>query len=641
MTNLALFLRVLNVLANPAQLVTGGWQYLLAFFGRRTPLSIWPPALQRTFDAFPWLKDNVAILTIAALYAWFQALTGLVAAYTGVIARPFIRAIEEDEQNQIPTLADLLNIKTNNIAMLGPDGTLQDPRLLATQWGIHPNYFDALYAANGQIPSPGQLLDLLNRQDGGEIKGAPKYTKQYVEDALRESSLKDRYIADIMELRYQLLGASDYIRFAVKDVYDAAARQKLSLDQDFPPGLAPKLVALGYSDQDAKDAWAAHWELPSPTQVYEMLHRGKLPPGVTVEDYLKSADYAPIWRQSLVDISYNPITRTDAKRMYKLRGDFDALVANFRANGYNEEDAKALAEFTREDVSLETRQERELLVGPVKTAALSMYKARRISADQLRQTLANLKYPSDLIDRFIADIDFVREQDRREDVAAALKASYVKALRSRDDTVSVLVKAGYGEAELAQLLETWDLLREATELQPHQAAQRDLTKGEILQAFADDVYSEDQTRSAIVALGYDDAETSAIVGHAVLVKSKKTLADEVEVIHQETIAGGRSFNDASIALDQLGVPSTQKRLYLIKWGQERQKRIPDFPVALLEKLAAKNLLTTDAARYYLVNQGYTEAQIGLLLALWDTNRADKQAALDARRQKGMTTNAPN
>jgi len=29
-----------------------------------------------------------------------------------------------------------------------------------------------------------------------------------------------------------------------------------------------------------------------------------------------------------------------------------------------------------------------------------------------------------------------------------------------------------------------------------------------------------------------------------------------------------------------------------------------------------------------------------LLALWDTNRADKEAAIAARRQKGMTTNAP-
>ena len=640
MSNLALFLRVLDVLANPAKLVTGGWQYLLAFFGRRTPLSIWPPALQRTFDAFPWLKDNVAILTIAALYAWFQALTGLVAAYTGVIARPFIRAIEEDEQNQIPTLADLLNIATNNVPMKGPDGTLQDPRLLATQWGLHPNYFDALYAANGQIPSPGQLLDLLNRQDGGEIKGPPKYTKQYVEDTLRESALKDRYIADIMELRYQLLGASDYIRFAVRDVYDAAARQKLTLDQDFPPGLAPKLVALGYSDQDAKDAWAAHWELPSPTQVYEMLHRGKLPDGVTVEDYLKSADYAPIWRQSLVDISYNPITRTDAKRMYKLRGDFDALVANFRNNGYNEQDSKDLAEFTREDVSLETRQEKELLVGPVKNKALAMYQSRRISAAELRSTLLQLKYPEEIVSRFIADIDFVRESDRRDDVAAAVKGSYIKALRSKDDTVAILTKTGYTDEGIAEVMESWDILREATELQPHQEVTRDLTKAEILQAFSDDIYDEDQTRGAISALGYDEAETNAIVQRIVLQKARKVLADEVAVIHEEVLQGRATFDEASIALDKLGVPSTTKRLYLIRWGQEREKRIPDFPVALLEKLAGKQLLTTETARFYMNNQGYTEEQQRLLLELWDTNRADKAAALEGRRQKGLTTNAP-
>jgi len=639
-SNFALFLRVLNVLANPATLLTGGWRYIVNFFGTRTPLTIWPPALQRTFNAFPWLRDNVAILVIAALYAWFQALTGLVAAYTGVIARPFIRAIEEDELNQIPTLADLLNIRTNNIPLIGPDGKTQDPATLAKAFGLHPNYFEALYQANGQIPSTGQLLDLLNRQDGGEIKGPAKYTKQYVEDTLRESALKDRYIADIMELRYQLLGASDYIRFAVRDVYDAAARQKLTLDQDFPNGLAPKLVALGYSDQDAKDAWAAHWELPSPTQVYEMLHRGKLPAGVTVEDYLKSADYAPIWRQSLVDISYNPITRTDAKRMYKLRGDFDALVANFRANGYNEQDSKDLAEFTKEDVSLETRQERELLVGPVKTKALAMYQSRRISAAQLRSTLLQLKYPEEIVSRFIADIDFVRESDRRDDVAAAVKGSYVKALRSKDDTVAILKKTGYTDEGIAEVMESWDILREATELQPHQEVTRDLTKAEILQAFSDDIYDEEQTRRAVAALGYDDAETNAIVQRIVLQKARKVLADEVAVIHEEVLQGRTTFDDASIALDKLGVPATTKRLYLIRWGQEREKRIPDFPVALLEKLAGKQLLTTETARFYMTNQGYTEDQQKLLLELWDTNRADKAAALEGRRQKGMTTNAP-
>jgi len=637
----ALIVRILQILVGPraVALFSALIPILLAlqtFFGLSAAVAVQPEyvASQNRLKNKGWPFWAFYAGPYAWLLAQFQTLMAAFGYELQVYSRRALRQILADYPETRLSPPELV---ASAVQSVQPEA---DVVALLLEEGYDATRANQLIAIAGEPVAPNQALDLLNRYEAGELRGTGIFDTNWVRQVLSESRLKNKYQDAILELRYQLLGASDYIRFAVRDVYDAAARQKLTLDQDFPQGLAPKLVALGYSDTDAKDAWAAHWELPSPTQVYEMLHRGKLPAGVTVEDYLKSADYAPVWRQSLVDISYNPITRTDAKRIYKLRGDFDALVANFRANGYNDADAKALAEFTREDVSLETRQEKELLVGPVKSSALAMYKARRISADQLRQTLANLKYPSELIDRFIADIDFVREQDRRDDVASALKASYVKALRSRDDTVSVLVKAGYNDAELAQLLEGWDLLREATELQPHQSAQRDLTKGEILQAFADDVYSEDQTRLAIAALGYDENESGAIVGHAVLVKQKKTLADEVEVIHQETIAGGRSFDAASVALDGLGVPSTQKRLYLIKWGQERQKRIPDFPVALLEKLAAKNLLTTDAARFYLINQGYTEQQIGLLLALWDTNRADKQAALDARRQKGMTTNAP-
>jgi len=276
----------------------------------------------------------------------------------------------------------------------------------------------------------------------------------------------------------------------------------------------------------------------------------------------------------------------------------------------------------------------------VKTKALAMYQSRRISAAQLRSTLLQLKYPEEIVSRFIADIDFVRESDRRDDVAAAVKGSYVKALRSKDDTVAILKKTGYTDEGIAEVMESWDILREATELQPHQEVTRDLTKAEILQAFSDDIYDEEQTRRAVAALGYDDAETNAIVQRIVLQKARKVLADEVAVIHEEVLQGRTTFDDASIALDKLGVPATTKRLYLIRWGQEREKRIPDFPVALLEKLAGKQLLTTETAKYYMTNQGYTEDQQQLLLELWDTNRADKAAALEGRRQKGMTTNAP-
>ena len=484
------------------------------------------------------------------------------------------------------------------------------------QYGYTDEDAGTLINISGEPLAPGQLLDLLNRGDVDE---------EFVRQGLNESRLKPKYNDALLKLRFNLLGASDYIRFAVREVFSPAQRQELTLDEGYPTILTEKLRKIGYSEVDARDSWAAHWELPSPTQVYEMLQRGKLPKGVTIEEYLKSADYAPVWRQSLVDISYNPITRTDAKRIYKLRGDLDLLIQNFRNNGYNDEDARALADFTREDVSLETRQERELLVGPVKTSALAMYKARRITEGQLRQTLANLKYPTDIVDRFIADIEYVRETDHREDVANALKASYVKALRSRDDTIAILVQTGYSQGELDQLLETWDLLRQATELQPHQAAQRDLTKAEIIEAYLDGIWDVDQTRVHIVALGYDEVESDAIISLAVFKKRKQELTDNVEVLHQQFLSGDIYADAVSIELDALQVPVNRKRAYLLKWKQELAKRIPDFTIAQLEAMVKEKVMPELTADGYLEAQGYLPQQRVFLLDLWRGKRAAGEA----------------
>jgi SOS response regulatory protein OraA/RecX len=351
-----------------------------------------------------------------------------------------------------------------------------------------------------------------------------------------------------------------------------------------------------------------------------------------VEDYLKSADYAPVWRQSLVDISYNPITRTDAKRMYKLRGDFDALVQNFRNNGYNEQDSKDLAEFTREDASLETRQERELLVGPVKTAALAMYKARRISEDQLRQVLANLKYPKETVDRFVADVEFVREADHREDIAAALKSAYVKALRTRDDTIILLRQSGWDGEALDQLLETWDLLRAVTELQPHQEATRDLTKAEIVTAYAERVIAPESASSQLLALGYDQSETDILLTMADLKARKAELDQEVENIHLNYLRGAVDPGTASVQLDQLGVNVTRKTNLLLKWERERAKVIPDFTIAQLEGMVKSKSMPEDIAQRYLADQGYTSEQQTFLLSWWLGKRvsAELQAAARAR-----------
>ena len=622
----ALIVRILQILVGPraVALFTALIPILLAiqtFFGLSAAVAVQPEyvASQNRLKNKGWPFWAFYAGPYAWLLAQFQTLMAAFGFELQVYSRRALRQVLNDypETRLSPPELVLSAVQSvqpeaDVLAKLRDDGY---DAATATQ----------LIAIAGEPVAPGQALDLLNRYETGAIRGGGTFDTNWVRQVLSESRLKNKYQDAILELRYQLLTASDYIRLAVRDVFVPAKRAELTLDAEFPDLLVGKMRGIGVSESDARDLWAAHWDLPSPTQVYEMLHRKIIGPA-DVATYLASADYAPTWRQKLIDISYNPITRTDAKRAYKIKApgfDDARLTQAFTDLGYSQSDAELLMGFTRQDVSEEARQERELLVGPVRSAALAMYKAGRISEAEVRQTLANLRYPVEIVDRFIADIQFARDAEQRDDVAAALKGAYVKALRSLDDTRAMLLAHGWDGASADDLLAVWTILRETTELQPHQVAEKDLTKAEITGAFADDLYDETQFREAILTLGYDATETDVIVGRAILVKTRKALADNVAVIHEEVIGGSRSFDDASVALDKLGVPATTKRLYLIRWGQERLKRIPDFPVALLEKLANAKLLGDTDARYYLINQGYDERQIQLLLSLWGITAADK------------------
>lgn len=500
-----------------------------------------------------------------------------------------------------------------------------------------------LEQSTGEPLSVGQALDLWNKGEGARAAQQlaagvnPNeydwlgYTESEVDRALKEGPIHKDWYKWIKALRYQMLGAPDYIRFAVRDVYDAVKRASGQLDRDYPEILGAKLKMLGYSEQDARDAWAAHWDLPSPTQVFEMLHRKKLPPGITIDDYLASADYAPAWRQALTDISYNPITRTDAKRMYKLRGDYDELVRHFEDNGYSPSDARDLADFTKQDVNLEGDNTRRELASGLKNAVLTMYKNRTISVDEVRSILTQLTYTDETIEQFILEADFFRIQDEKQEVAAALKNAYVKGIRNREDTVNYLMLAGWNGTPLDDLMEVWDLLRMTTELSPQQVQNRDLTKTELVSAFKDAIIDQDQLVAGLRSLGYDEMEADVIVQMAVLAKQKTERTDQIEVIHQSFLAGAYDTSTAAVALNNLFLPNIQINNLLGKWRRELAQRTPDFTVAQLEGMVKAKVMPEDVAQSYLSNQGYTSDQQLYLMAWWLNKRQPPEIGTPTRK----------
>ena len=161
--------------------------------------------------------------------------------------------------------------------------------------------------------------------------------------------------------------ASDLIRFQLREVYDPVRREELLTG--LPRGTFNSYMRQnGYSEYHSDSFWAAHWVLPSISQLNEMLFRGVID-SATWRRFVQYNDYDPSSIPRLEEIIYRPFTRVDARRMASLgvltreqllqayadvgyyaetRQVGDKYVAQWKENGYDPtvDKAQALAIWT-------------------------------------------------------------------------------------------------------------------------------------------------------------------------------------------------------------------------------------------------------------------------------------------------------
>ena len=144
-------------------------------------------------------------------------------------------------------------------------------------------------------------------------------------------------------------GPQEWIRFAVRDVFNPDVVASAGLDEQFPDDIVPYAEKGGVSEEFMKMHWRAHWNLPSPTQAFEMLHRGLISMD-QLKSILKASDYAPGYIDAMVGIAYSPYTRVDARRMYDLGIlDDDGFIQAMKDIGYDDEHAANLLRFAHSD----------------------------------------------------------------------------------------------------------------------------------------------------------------------------------------------------------------------------------------------------------------------------------------------------
>lgn len=153
-------------------------------------------------------------------------------------------------------------------------------------------------------------------------------------------------VHSLLQMSFFIPPVQDLITMAVREVFSPAIAEQFGQFQDFPPEFAALAKQQGVSEEWAKNYWAAHWSLPSLSMGYEMLHR-RVIDKEELNVLLRAQDVMPYWRDKLVEISYNPLTRVDVRRMHKLGVLTDDEVYNsYLDNGYSPTNAARLRDFT-------------------------------------------------------------------------------------------------------------------------------------------------------------------------------------------------------------------------------------------------------------------------------------------------------
>ena len=222
---------------------------------------------------------------------------------------------------------------------------------------------------------------------------------------LREDgSLHPEDQTELLALAKQIPGASDLIRYMQRDVDNQDVVNTFQLDSGFTDNYSGKTkewAAWQGVDEDVmKREWRAHWSIPSPTQLYEMLHRLRHNPkfgGVEkvtadVTKALKQQDILPYWIDKLMAVSYHSLTRTDLARAYDRGWINDETYLNgCYQNGYNDEDAKTLLKFQKSERYLAIKS----------SDFVYMFVNGEINESQLRTEAANQGYTDEVMDQVV------------------------------------------------------------------------------------------------------------------------------------------------------------------------------------------------------------------------------------------------
>lgn len=395
-----------------------------------------PPEAKRAIQE-AMTRANIEQSAVAVLYSVIGAM-GLIGGPSGVVGRSAAFGTEEVFRTARPSPAELWAMTRRGSL---DAGTMQQ-YLKETGWP------DDLITAWADITRP-----LLSAMDLGAAYLRGEIGEGEFSDDLRKRGYSARDTDVIKALTQLIPGPTDLVRMAVREAWNESVVRTFGYDEGFPAEFGEWTAKQGLSSEWAKRYWRAHWALPSIQLGYEMLHRGEIDDRELML-LLQASDIPAFWRQKLINISYHPYTRVDARRMFELGVlSEEDVYQSYRDEGYNEERARKLTEWTIKEYGF--GQESKMI-----NEALAAFTKGLMNEEETRSVMTQLEVPKFQQDADIAMATLRRQNDLEAEQLKNIQVAYVGMEIDESKARDLLATLNPPGSFIEQTIAVWKVQRE-------------------------------------------------------------------------------------------------------------------------------------------------------------------------------------
>lgn len=279
------------------------------------------------------------------------------------------------------------------------------------------------------------------------LRGNISSDKMY--ERMRELGYTDTRIKEIVQTWTIYPPPQDLFTMVAHEAFEPELYTKMGLSDEFPAEQIPWLEAQGISKEWAMKYWISHWDQPSISQGFEMLHRGVIT-SEELDMLFKVVEIPAFWRDKLKQITFNPYTRVDTRRMHELGVlSTEELVIAYQDIGYDAEKAVKMAEFT---LKFNAEGDKQL----TRSVILDSFRTDLISRSDAESLLIEAGYDNDVADFYLTHEEYKQAIDEQKLYLGIIEDKFKLGMESEAATRTALNKLNLRGSKIDALLADWN-----------------------------------------------------------------------------------------------------------------------------------------------------------------------------------------